>query len=163
MVDFLGVFFIPYFENIHEISSVVSCFTTDRFRGSLTSVPQAETAIPAAKMFFAALTSRSCVAPQAQLQTRSFNVNVTCFPQQEQVLLDGKNLSITTNSRPYQLDLYSNMVRNCRQPCSEIHRARLRFFTIFDTAKSSIAITWFSRTIEVDSLCRKSVRMLTTF
>src|SRR5699024_11796854 len=78
------------------------------------------------------------------------------FPHAEHSLEEGKNRSMATSSRPYQLALYSNMVRNSVQDASEIARAREWLRTMLRTERSSITTTWFSRTRRVDSLCRKS-------
>jgi hypothetical protein len=44
-------------------------------------------------------------------------------------------------------------------PCKLIALAKKRFLTMPDTFKSSQITAWFSLTILVDSLCRKSVRL----
>src|SRR5699024_9043099 len=86
------------------------------------------------------------------------------FPHAEHSLEEGKNRSMATSSRPYQLALYSNMVRNSVQDASEIARAREWLRTMLRTERSSITTTWFSRTSREDCLCRKSfLRALARF
>src|SRR3990167_2319225 len=64
--------------------------------------------------------------------------------QLEQVLLEGKNLSISTICPPFHCCLYRTCLYNSPQPTSDILRDKCLFFIILATAKSSIAITaWF--------------------
>src|SRR5690625_1386636 len=108
-------------------------------------------------MLIAAFTSRSWVTPHPHVHVRMFSGSFSwSFPHAEHSLEEGKNRSMATSSRPYQLALYSNMVRNSAQDASEIARASLLFLTRLRTERSSITTTWFSRTSRVDSLCRKS-------
>src|SRR5699024_5249461 len=110
-------------------------------------------------MLIAAFTSRSWVTPHSHVHVRTFSGSFSwSFPQAEHSLEEGKNRSMATSSRPYQLALYSNMVRSSVQDASEIARASLPFLTRLRTERSSITTTWFSRTSRVDSLCRKSCR-----
>lgn len=62
------------------------------------------------------------------------------------------------NVRPYHLALYVSCRTNSDQPASLIDFASLRFFSMWLTARLSIAITWFSLIKRVESLCRKSLR-----
>src|SRR5690554_4694894 len=82
------------------------CFVSDR-------IPQPDNRfIPSLNIFFAALTSLSCTAPQDP-QVHSLMESVrSCFvhPQLEHVLLLGKNLSTLTNCPSFHLALYSSMV-----------------------------------------------------
>jgi len=115
-------------------------------------------------MFFAALMSRSWTAPHSQVHSLMLSgIFDFTFSQAEHVFEDGKNLSQTWNSRPYHEDLYSNIVRNSRHPCSEILRDSLRFFISPFVFKSSIPITWFSLTSLADRLWRKSLRAFEIF
>src|SRR5690625_665340 len=108
-------------------------------------------------MLIAAFTSRSWVTPHPHVHVRMFSGSFSwSFPQVEHSLEEGKNRSMANSSRPYQLALYSNMVRNSAQDASEIARASLLFLTRLRTERSSITTTWFSRTSRVDSLCRQS-------
>ena len=117
--------------------------------------------IPTWAIFLAAFSSRSwCVA---QLRQISFLIERSSLPHlnphSEHTWLVGSHLSITLKSRPYLSHLASVRVRNSYHPCQLIALARRRFFTIPDTFKSSKITVWFSLTILVDSLCRKSVRL----
>ncbi|MEH2450429.1 hypothetical protein [Nostoc sp.] len=77
------------------------------------------------------------------------------YPQSEQIWLVGSHLLMTTKLRLSLVDLASHIVLNSRYPAMLIACDRQRFFSIPDTFKSSKAITWFSHTTLVDSLCRK--------
>ena len=145
-----------------------SCFTADRIREDpecLTSAPQADTARPAARMFFAALMSRSCREPhEGHVQCRVERLSsASRCPHVEQVLLDGYQRSTTISSRPTRSHLYSNWRRNSPEPQSEMTRARCRLRTMFLTARSSITIVLAERTRRVLARCRKSRRALRTF
>jgi hypothetical protein len=108
-------------------------------------------------MFFAAFTSRSWVVPQSHVHSRTLSGILSCkVPQTEHSLEEGNQRSIAITSRPYHRALYSSMLRNSDQAASLMARARLPFFTMFRTARSSITIVWFSRTSRVVSLCRWS-------
>src|SRR5690606_31740012 len=85
------------------------------------------------------------------------------FPQLEHTLLLGSKRPITTRFLPCQVDLYSSIVLNCRQPISDIALAKLWFFTILLTAKSSITIVSYVFTNSVDILCPYSVLWLRIF
>jgi len=126
-----------------------------------TDSPQAKTASPAANIFLLALMSRSWTTPHSgQAHSRTFNGRVlTVCPQSLHRFDDGYHLSIPTISRPYHRDLYFNCLTNSDQPASEIDFARFRFFFMLLTARLSTAITWFSFTSRVESLCRKSLRV----
>src|SRR5437660_12300642 len=90
--------------------------------GCLTSPPQAETARPAARMFFAALMSRSCRVPQdghCHVLVDRLNTASKC-PHELHVLELGYHLSITIRCRPALDALYSNMRRKAPQPQSEL-------------------------------------------
>jgi hypothetical protein len=63
-------------------------------------------------------------------------------PQAERSLEEGNQRSIAITSRPYQWTLYASMLRNSDQAASLMARARLPFFTMFRTARSSITIDW---------------------
>ncbi len=125
-------------------------------RGGLTPSPQALTASPAARMTFAALTSRSWTAPHpAHVHSRTpSGIVVAITPHAEHVLDDGQNRSIAITVRPYHPALYSSMARNCAQLASEMARAREWLRTMLRTGRSSMITVWFSRIILVDSLCR---------
>ena len=57
----------------------------------------------------AALRSRSCTAPQSQVHSLSDNFSSALMqPQCRHKRDDGKNLSASSNSAPYQAVLYSN-------------------------------------------------------
>src|SRR5690606_13432313 len=81
-------------------------------RGGLTPAPQAFylSASPAARMFLAALTSRSWVAPQGQVHCRTFSGMASCrAPHALHSLLLGDQRSTAITSRPYQAALYSSI------------------------------------------------------
>src|SRR5579864_5639740 len=126
----------------------------------LTASPQAATASPAARMFFAALMSRSWTTPHSgQFHERSSSVSESRIcPQSKQRLEDGYHLSILTRWRPYHLALYSNWDTNSLQPTSLMALLNFWFLTMFFTARSSTQIVWFSRIRRVESLCEKSRR-----
>ena len=95
----------------------------------LTFSPKANTASPAALM------SRSRrVEQEGQVHSRSFNVSASLmYPQQEQRLELGKNVSIATTIRPAQSALYSSILTKCPQPASAMcllsWGLRIRFLT----------------------------------
>src|SRR5699024_9201919 len=110
-----------------------------------------------ALMLIAAFTSRSWMTPHSHVHVRTFSGSFSwSFPQAEHSLEEGKNRSMATSSRPYQLALYSNMVRSSVQDASEIARASLPFLAGSRTEMSSVTTTWFARMRRVDSLWRKS-------
>src|SRR5680860_427488 len=113
----------------------------------------------------AAFTSRSRTELHlGQVHSRSLSASsLLIYPQQEQVFDDGANLPIRKMFLPYQSALYSNIVTKVDQLTSFIACAKLWFFTILLTAKSSKQIVWFSRINLVDVLCRKSFLLFTTF
>ncbi len=93
-------------------------------------------------MFLAAFTSRSWTTPHRHAHSRTSSGIVDAItPHTEQVFDDGQNRSITTTRRPYQSALYSSIDRNSDQLASEITRDNDRFFTMFRTLRSSMAIT----------------------
>src|SRR5262249_60733056 len=105
------------------------------------------------------LTSRSWVVPHRHVHDRTCSgIFSASAPQAEHSLEDGNQQSTAITSRPYQVALYSSMVRNCRQAASEMARARLWFLAMFRTVRSSITIVWFSRTSRVVTLWRTSRR-----
>ena len=117
--------------------------------------------IPTLFIFAAAFSSRSCSVWQFKHWTdRIFKFNFPQLnPQFEQTWLVGSHLSIVLKSLPNFSDLASHSVLNSLHPCWLIALDNFRFFTIPDTFKSSKTIAWFSLTILVDSLCRKSWRV----
>ena len=126
----------------------------------LTDSPQTDTASPAAKTLRAALISRSWWVPHSghthsRMRNGSFD---TVCPQTEHRLLDGYQRSMPINVRPYHCALYVNCLTNSDQPASPIDFAKWRFFCILLTDSVSMAITWFSLTSLVESLCRESLR-----
>src|SRR5690625_340915 len=115
-------------------------------------------------MLLAAKISLSCVTPQdLQVQVLSDNFKSLLITPQEQVLLDGANCPIRRMFLPYQSALYSNIDTKVDQLTSLIDCAKLWFLTIFFTAKVSRAIVWFSLINLLESLCKKSLRLFTTF
>jgi len=67
----------------------------------LTSPPQAAAARPAARMFRAALPSRSCTTPHAQVHSRTASgFGSDTIPHAEQSRVDGNHLSTLTTVRP---------------------------------------------------------------
>ena len=112
-----------------------------------------------------AFTSRSRTEVHTeQVHSRSLSVSsLFIFPQQEQVLLDGAKRPILRMFLPYQSALYSNIVTKVDQLTSVIACAKLWFLTILLTASVSKQIVWFSRINLVDVLCKKSLRLFTTF
>ena len=103
----------------------------------LTLSPTANTASPAAFTFSAALMSRSCsVSHSGQTHTRtSSGIDSETNPQQKHRLLEGKNLSISTYTRPAQLALYSSCRVNYPQLASAICFANFGFLIMFFTEK----------------------------
>jgi hypothetical protein len=62
----------------------------------------------------AALTSRSWLAPQGHVHSRtSSGIDAASRPHVEHSFDDGNQRSTTTSVRPYQAALYSSMVRSC--------------------------------------------------
>ena len=83
---------------------------------------------PSARMFCAALMSRSWNVPHCgQVQNRMLRslTSLLQHPQQPQVWLDGKNLSITTSSFPYQSALQVSCRRISPHEVSAIWSASL--------------------------------------
>src|SRR5690349_6965391 len=140
-----------------------SSFTADRIREDpecLTSAPQAVTARPAARMFFAALMSRSCRVPQdGHCHVLVLRLSsASRYPHAEQVFELGYHRSITIRCLPALAALYESMRRKVPQPQSEMALARDRLRTMPATFRSSITITSWSRTSRADVRCRKSCR-----
>ena len=118
------------------------------------------TARPAARMFLAALTSRSCRVPQdghCHVRVLSERSASRC-PHAEHVLELGYQRPVTIRCRPAVAALYSTMRRKVPQPQSEMALASDRLRIMFFTARSSITITSWSRTRRADERCRKSAR-----
>jgi hypothetical protein len=117
--------------------------------------------IPTLLIFLAAFKSLSCWVPQLrQSIERIDRSNLPHLkPQSAHTWLVGSQRLIIRRSLPNFSDLPSHKVRNSYHPCWLIALASLRFLTIPDTFKSSRTITWFSLTILVDNLCRKSLRV----
>ena len=115
-------------------------------------------------MFFAALMSRSCRAPQdGHCHVRVLRLrSASRCPHAEQVFELGYQRSTAMTVRPWRWALYSSMDRNSAQPVQEIARASRRLRTMPATFRSSTAITSFSRTRRVLALCRKSRRASAT-
>src|SRR5680860_114135 len=113
----------------------------------------------------AAFTSRSRTELHlGQVHSRSLSASsLLIYPQQEQVFDDGANLPIRRMFLPYQSALYSNIVTKVDQLTSFIASAKLWFLTILLTDNVSSAIVWFSRINLIETLCRKSLRLFTTF
>src|ERR1700758_2112743 len=126
--------------------------------------PWADTASPAARTLRAAFTSRSWIDPHSgHTHSRMFSgILDAVWPQSLHRLLDGYQRSMPISVRPYHPALYVNCRTNSDQLASLIDFARLRFFCILLTARRSMAITWFSLTSRVESLCRKSLRASAT-
>lgn len=83
-------------------------------------------------------------------------------PQLEQAFELGNHRPHLTNALPARAALYSRTFASIPHPASLVALARLWFFIIPFTCKSSTAITWFSFTIRRDSLCRWSLRAQVT-
>lgn len=94
----------------------------------------ANTARPAALMFFAALMSRSCSVSHFwhSHDLTSNGSDSTICPQQLQRLELGYHWSILTNSRPAHSALYSNCLTNSPQLASAICLANWWLRIIFD-------------------------------
>src|SRR5699024_11643128 len=113
-------------------------------------------------MFFAALTSRSCRAPQAHVHERTCSgFGPVTVPQVEHNWDEGNQRSITTTLRPYQSALYSTIDRNSFHAASAMLRLSPALYrppadAMPLTDRSSITTVWFSRTSRVESLCRWS-------
>lgn len=127
----------------------------------LTISPQASPASPAVRILRAAFTSRSWTDPHSgQPHSRRVSGNAgRVRPQSWHRLLLGYQRPIPTTVRPYQVALYSSWCKNSPHPASEMDFARLWFFFIWQTARLSTAITWFSRTIRPESWWRKWERV----
>src|SRR5699024_11275854 len=83
----------------------------------------ADTAGPAALMLIVAFTSRSWMTPHSHVHVRTFSGSFSwSFPHAEHSLEEGKSRSMATSSRPYQLALYSNMVRNSAPASADVAR-----------------------------------------
>ena len=116
-------------------------------------------------MFMAAFTSLETISPHLE-QVHSLSDRVSSlfiYPQFACSFDDGSNLPIFIMFLPYHSALYSSIVTKVAHPASEIDCARLWFFTILETAKSSMAkLSWFLIS-SLDVLCKKSLRWFATF
>src|SRR5690606_25009042 len=131
----------------------------------LTVPPQAFSlsARPAARMFLAALTSRSWTVPHSlHVHDRTCKgLGPSRAPHAEHTWEVGANRLIRANVRPYMAALYSSIATNWLHPASCTLLAsfvRARLFT----ARFSTYTAWFSRINAVDSLCVKSRRASAT-
>lgn len=103
--------------------------------------------------------SRSWVVPQSHVQVRTLSGILSCkVPQVEHNFEDGNHRSTVITSRPYQVALYSSMLRNSDHAASLMARASFLFLTMLRTVRSSITSVWFSRTRRVVILWRWSRR-----
>src|SRR5262245_47646532 len=95
-------------------------------RFGLTTPPQAQTASPSALVLQAALTSRSCTAPQTgQVHSRTARGrDSSSWPQTEHRLELGYHRLMATSVRPYHLALYSSCRSSSPQPTSAMALAR---------------------------------------
>lgn len=103
----------------------------DVSRRGLAPAQQAGTASPAARRFFAALTSRSCRPPQpTHAHSRTSNGKLSArLPQSEHVQDEGNHRSTTINSRLHQAHLHSSIDRIADHDASAIARASSLFLT----------------------------------
>lgn len=126
----------------------------------LTFSPQAFTASPAARIFLAALWSRSWCDPHSgHSHERTANgKEESVYPQPEQRFEDGKNWSMATSDRPAHSALYASWRTNSPQLASAIAFASLGLRIMFFTFKDSTHTTWFSLISVRDSLCKLSCR-----
>lgn len=126
----------------------------------LTLSPWADTASPAAKTLRAAFMSRSWIEPHSgHVHWRMCKgIFAAVWPQSLHRLLDGYQRSMPMSVRPYHSALYVSCLTNSDQPASLIDFARFLFFCKLETARLSMAITWFSFINRVESLCKKSLR-----
>src|SRR2546423_14315589 len=121
----------PCWAGIPDVAGRGSCFTagcTREVPECLTSAPQAVTARPAARMFFAALMSRSCRVPQdghCHVLVLRLSSASRC-PHAEQVFELGYHRSITIRCRPARAVLYPSMRRKVPQPQAALALARDR-------------------------------------
>lgn len=120
--------------------------------------------IPSFKIFIDALISLSRVNPHDS-QTNVLTPNgISCLcPQQEHVLLDGKNRPIFTKCLPRLTDCHSSAHLNWNQLTSAIDFASEWFFIMLLELKSSITIRSLLLTIEWAALLMKSLRWFDTF
>ena len=104
--------------------------------------------------------SRLCRVRQAgHVQCLVFRLSpASRCPHELHVLELGYQRSTGITCRPARSALYSIMRRKVPHPQSEMALASERLRTMFRTARSSIAITSWSRTRFVLTLCRKSAR-----
>lgn len=102
--------------------------------------------------------SLSCLVPQSEhVHVRSERVNSLLIPpHEEQVLELGSKVLILNRFFPYQLVLYSSMLKNLPRLRSWICRASLWFFKSPLMLRVSTHSVWFSRTKLVETLWRKS-------
>ena len=118
---------------------------------------------PKALMLHAANISRSWSRPHSHCQTLSASVSASFRLPQGHCLLEGSKRPIWMKFLPDHAHLYSTIVRNFDQLTSPIAWARLWFFIIPAMFRFSTQTVWFSRTMRVLTLCRKSLRWLVTF
>src|SRR3982074_3102023 len=87
----------------------------------MAGIPSARRRRPAARMFFAALTSRSWTVPQPQIHALIPRPAVPLGPQRalhaEQVWVENASLT-SANVAPAKSHLYRSIVRNADQPAS---------------------------------------------
>ena len=126
----------------------------------LTFSPQAFTASPAARIFLAALWSRSWSAPHSgHSHERTANgKEESVYPQSEQRFEDGKNWSMATTDRPAHSPLYFSWRNSSPQPASAIALDSFGLRIMFFTFKDSTHTTWFSLISVRDNLCKLSCR-----
>ena len=84
------------------------------------------------------------------------------YPQVH-ILELGSNLPIFRRFLPFHSHLYCNCLKNSFQLADDMCFARLWFFNIPFTFKSSMIIVWFSRTILDVTWCMKFLRQFVTF
>ena len=124
-------------------------------------IPPARRPRPAARMFFAALMSRSCSVPQTLHRHPLIPRPATPFgpvmlPQHEQVWVEYASLT-SSNHTPASSHLYCSMVRNALQPASNTNFA-IRVFARPAAFTSPMKIAPYSLMSWVLSLCSASLR-----
>lgn len=115
-------------------------------------------------MFEAAKISLSCVIPQlSQVQTLSFRVSDLLMVPHVQSLLLGSKRPMRIRFLPDHRHLYSSIETKLPHATSLMARDSLLFFSIPEIFRFSTQTVWFSRTMRVETLCKKSFRRLVTF
>jgi hypothetical protein len=114
-------------------------------------------------MFHAANISRSCSRPHSQRHVLSDSLSASLRLPHEHCLLLGSKRPICTKFLPDHAHLYSTIVKNFDQLTSPIAWARVWFFIIPAMFRFSTQTVWFSRTMRLLTLWRKSLRWLVTF